>query len=100
MDFSIFNSFDWDKGNLGHLIKHNVKTKECEEVFFNKPLIINKDETHSQKEDRFRVYGQTDESRKIIMIFTFRNDKIRVISARDQNKKERKEFLIVGGVRL
>ena len=89
--------FDWDKGNLEHIKKHNVKEKECEEVFFNKPIIINEDETHSRTEDRFRVYGLTDKERLLFIIFTIRNNKIRVISVRNQNKRERKEFQEVGG---
>lgn len=96
-DFSKIKGFEWDKGNLEHIRKHNVGYKECEKVFFNKPFILNKDESHSQTEKRFRVYGQTNKKRLLTMIFTLRINKIRVISARDQNKKERKEFLKTGG---
>lgn len=98
-DLSKTDGFDWDKWNLGHIEKHGVNYRECEEVFFNKPLIVNEDETHSQTEERFRVYGQTNKKRLLLMIFTIRNNgqsstmyKIRVISARDQNKKERREY--------
>lgn len=91
-DFSKIGGFDWDKGNLEHIRKHGVSYRECEQTFFNKPAIVNEDETHSQREERFRIYGQTDRKRLLFLIFTIRNNKIRVISARDQNKKERKEF--------
>lgn len=96
-DLSKLEGFEWDKGNLEHIKKHNVNYKECEEAFFNKPLIITEDETHSQAEERFRAYGQTNKSRLLIMIFTIKKNKIRVISARNQNKKERKEFHEIGG---
>lgn len=96
-DFSIIQGFEWDQGNLEHIRKHKVDYKECEEGFSNKPLIVNDDETHSQIEDRFRVYGQTNKNRLLFMIFTIRNNKIRVVSARNQNKKERKEFQESGG---
>lgn len=106
-DFSGIKGFDWDKGNLEHIKKHNVGAKECEETFFNKPLIINRDETHSQTEERLRVYGQTNKGRLLFMIFTIRKvkenkslKKNRVISARDQSKKERKEFQEIGGENL
>ncbi|MCL4353588.1 BrnT family toxin [Patescibacteria group bacterium] len=89
--------FEWDKGNVGHIEKHSVDYKECEAVFFNKPLIVNKDITHSRTEERYRVYGQTDKGRLIFMIFTIRDSRIRVISARDQSKKERAEFQQIGG---
>lgn len=96
-DFSKIEGFDWDKGNYEHIKKHDVKTEECEELFFNKPFILSKDETHSQVEERFRVYGRTNSKRQLFIIFTVRSNKFRVISARDQNKKERTEFKKVGG---
>ncbi len=91
-DLSKIVGFEWDKGNLEHIKKHKVDYKECEEAFLNKPLIVNNDETHSQKEERFRVYGQTSQQRLFFMIFTIRNNKIRIVAARDQNKKERREY--------
>lgn len=99
-DFSKIEGFEWDEGNLRHINKHNVNYRECEEAFLNKPLIINKDETHSQAEERFRVYGQANKKGLIFIIFTIRNNKIRVISARNQSKKERKEFQRAGGEHL
>ncbi|MBI4067610.1 BrnT family toxin [Candidatus Gottesmanbacteria bacterium] len=96
-DFANFNGFDWNTGNLDHIKKHNVGAKECEECFLHKPLIITQDKTHSQKEERFRVYGHTDKNRLLAMVFTVRNNKIRVISARNQSNKEKKEFKMVGG---
>lgn len=98
IDFSALDGFDWDQANLEHIKKHNVDYRECEEAFLNKPLIVNKDEAHTQIEERFRVvYGQTNKGRLMFMIFTIRNHKLRVISARDQSKKERKEFQKGGG---
>lgn len=94
--FSKIEGFEWDKGNLEHIKKHGVSYRECEQTFFNKPVIVNEDKTHSQTEERFRIYGQTNRKRLLFLIFTLRNNKIRVVSARDQNKKERKEFQEVG----
>lgn len=96
-DLSDIEGFEWDKGNHEHIKKHEVNYRECEEMFLNKPLIVNKDETHSQTEERLRVYGQTNKRRLLFIIFTIRNNKIRVITARDQSKKERKEFKEAGG---
>lgn len=103
-DMSVFKSdefsgFEWDRGNLDHINKHKVDYRECEAVFFNKPLVINEDTTHSQAEERYRAYGVTDNGRLMFMIFTTRDNKIRVISARDQSKRERKEFKQAGGER-
>ncbi len=98
-DLSKVEGFEWDKGNLEHIRKHKVGYRESEESFLNKPLVINKDETHSQAEERFRVYGKTNKDRSLFLIFTIRNNKIRVITARDQNNKESKEFKKIGGER-
>lgn len=85
--------FDWDEANkLKNWIRHRVKAKECEELFFNEPLYIFEDKEHSQTEDRYIALGQTNKARRLHLVFTIRKDKIRVISARDQNKKERKYY--------
>lgn len=91
-DLTGIGGFDWDMGNLDHIKKHNVTQKECEEAFFSKPLLINNDESHSQTEERYRAYAMTKKKRLLVVVFTVRNNKIRVISARDQSGKEKKEF--------
>lgn len=96
-DFSRLERFDWDKGNLGHIKKHRVNFRECEEVFLNRPLVLTRDETHSQIEERFRLFGKSNKGRLLFLIFTVRGSKIRVISARDQNKKEKGEYRKTGG---
>ena len=86
-------SFDWDEGNKDkNWKKHKVHFKEAEEVFLNKPLIIFPDTKHSFTENRFQALGVTDNQRKLSVFFTIRVDKIRVISVRDQNKKERIKY--------
>ncbi len=81
--------FSWDKGNSDkNWVKHKVNVKECEEVFFNVPLLFFKDSKHSQDEERIVAYGQTDQGRKLTLVFTIRKQKIRVISARDQHKRK------------
>lgn len=97
LDFSKLTGFEWDRGNLDHIKKHNVGFEECEKVFVNIPLFVNKDDRHSQVEKRFRVYGRTDINRSLCLVVVVRKNRIRVISARDQNKKERAEFRKRGG---
>jgi uncharacterized DUF497 family protein len=80
--------FDWDAGNSGKNKKHGVEDSECEEVFFDQSKVTLKDKVHSAKEDRFIVLGSTKRSRLIYLVFTLRNHRIRIISARDINKKE------------
>jgi uncharacterized protein len=82
--------FEWDKWNLDkNWLKHRVTPYECEQIFFNQPLIAAEDERHSQSEPRFFVLGQTDAGRPLFAAFTVRHHLIRVISARDMSAKER-----------
>ena len=92
-EFDNFVGFQWDQGNIDkNLIKHKVENWESEQVFFNKPLLILDDPRHSIPEKRWAAFGKTDAGRFLIVIFTKRGDLIRVISARDMNKKERKFY--------
>ena len=86
-------SFEWNKGNIDkNWKKHKVHFKETEEVFTNKPLKTLKDKKHSQHEKRYTALGVTNKKRKLYIVFTIRNKKIRVISARNQSKKEKKLY--------
>lgn len=97
IDFSQIKGFEWDKGNLEHIKKHNVEYKECEEIFYNKPLLVSFDEGHSQAEERFKALGVTRNGRLLFLSFTIRNKRFRVISARAQNRKERTNIQKIGG---
>lgn len=82
--------FEWDVSNeTKNWEKHAVTKWECEQVFFNKPLLLYEDNKHSQQESRMYVLGQTDERRKLFIVFTIRHKRIRIISARSMSKKER-----------
>ena len=81
--------FIWNKGNIDkNWTRHKVTNQECEEVFFDGKKKIFKDKLHSGKEERFRIIGKTKKERLLFVVFTIRKDKIRIISARDINKKE------------
>jgi uncharacterized DUF497 family protein len=85
--------FEWDEDNLTkNWEKHQVSALECEQVFFNRPLIALPDEWHSESEPRFYVLGQTDAGRRLFIVFTARSNLIRVISDRDMSRKERKIY--------
>jgi uncharacterized DUF497 family protein len=82
--------FEWDDTNsVKNWLKHKVSKIECEQVFFNRPLIIKDDDKHSESEKRWLLLGRTDMDRKMFVVFTLRKNLIRVISARSMNKKER-----------
>ena len=85
-------AFDWDEGNINkNWLKHNVLQEECEQVVVNGPRIF-EDFKHSVTEKRLTAYGETDAGRRLTVVFTIRHLQIRVISARDQNSKEKRKY--------
>ena len=85
--------FQWDKGNKGkNYSKHKVTDQECEESFFDQNKRVFKDILHSGSEERYILLGQTKDSRILFIVFTIRHGKVRVISARDLNKKEKRFY--------
>jgi len=96
LDLTLVEGFEWDDGNARKsLDKHAVSQAEAEQVFALEPLLA-EDFWHSQEEKRFQTqnfqaFGETIEGRRLHVTFTMRSSgrKIRVISARDMNRKER-----------
>lgn len=85
--------FEWDKGNIEkNWLKHRVSPTECEQIFFNEPLLVVEDLNHSQRERRYYALGRTDTGRLLFVAFTVRNKLIRIISARDMTLRERKKY--------
>jgi uncharacterized DUF497 family protein len=87
--------FDWDVGNLTKsLVKHGVTKSEAEQIFYNQPLLISDDESHSTMEPRFQVLGRTNEGRLLLAAFTLRADGtlLRMISVRPMNVRERARY--------
>lgn len=85
--------FEWDEANLfKNWEKHSVTHWEAEQVFFNRPRLVFEDDKHSTEEERWYVLGKTDGQRFLMLVFTIRGTKVRVISARDMSRKERKIY--------
>ena len=88
------SSFQWDEENIvKNLIPHGVTFLDCEQVFFNLPMVSYEGIKHSQTEKRYFALGKTDAGRFLFVVFTVRNKQIRIISARDMNKKERQVYI-------
>jgi len=68
IDLSSITGFDWDENNREkNWNKHGVLASECEEVFFNWPLLLQPDPSHSQKESRYYVLGHTNPGRRLFI---------------------------------
>jgi uncharacterized protein len=95
IDLDQIAGFDWDDGNIRKSAdKHDVSQAEAESIFFNDPLIVIGDAKHSETEQRFNAMGKTAQSCLLHITFTLRRNgtMIRVISARDMHRKERKAY--------
>jgi uncharacterized protein len=92
IDWRRITGFEWDEGNARKsLDKHGVGQTEAEQLFFNVPLLLAADDKHSETEARAQALGKTNAGRLLYVTFTLRDQetKIRVISARSMNRKER-----------
>ena len=82
--------FDWDQWNIQkNEIKHGVSSLEAESAFFDDDHLVFDDIKHSSVEKRFILLGKSIESRILLIGFTYRKDKIRIITARVASKKEK-----------
>jgi len=89
-----YKSFEWDKGNIDKSYKkHGITPKEAEEAFVDEKAIILKDIKHSKKEKRYLLLGRSVENKILLVAFTLRDARIRIISARIANKKEKGRYV-------
>ncbi len=81
--------FEWDRGNIGKNKAHGVEDSEAEEAFFDERKLLLRDSLHSASEDRFILLGRTKPGRMLLIVYTKRGRRFRVISARDMKRTER-----------
>jgi uncharacterized protein len=85
--------FEWDEGNAPKVVaRHRVEPGECEQAFFREPFVVSYDTTHSGGEPQWRALGQTVAGRAVFLVFTVRGTVIRLLAARDMNRKERHHY--------
>jgi uncharacterized protein len=95
LDLSQVEGFEWDEGNSRKSVeKHDVSQAEAEQVFFNEPLLVMDDVSHSSHEIRLHALGHSDAGRLLHISFTLRGGGklVRVISARAMHRKERLRY--------
>jgi hypothetical protein len=85
--------FEWDENkSLINDQKHGISFTEAKTVF-NDPLSLTiYDPKHSINENRFIEIGRSSQGRLIIVVYTERLDKIRIISSRKATNNERKQY--------
>jgi uncharacterized DUF497 family protein len=92
-DLSECVGFEWDKGNTEmNWVLHRVSRSEAEECFFNRPILVALEAGHSRTEPRSAALGRANGGRRLTLVFTVRAFLIRVISARDMSRRERRIY--------
>ncbi len=85
--------FEWDVSKAAiNSAKHNVSFEEAKTVFNNSLAVIFADEAHSKDESRELIIGHSQRGRLMLIAFTERQDRIRIISARLVTRQEREDY--------
>jgi uncharacterized DUF497 family protein len=77
--------FDWDDANILHLAEHDVMPEEAEEVLLGDPLDARLEVVDG--EERSSHVGETNEGRILLVVMTFRGDRMRVVTAFEPDKQ-------------
>lgn len=85
--------FEWDpKKARANLRKHGVSFEESATVFLDDLSLVGHDPDHSLEEERFVMFGLSSVGRLLVVAFTERRDRIRIISARPATASERRLY--------
>ena len=85
--------FEWDEDKArSNLRKHGVNFDEAQTAFTDEFSITIPDPEHSDEEERLLILGLSHRKRLLVVIYTERGKRIRLISARKANRKERKKY--------
>jgi uncharacterized protein len=84
-------AFDSDKAK-SNLADHKLTFDEAKSVFLDPLAISGHDPDHSYDESRYMMFGESSSGHLLAVVFTYRFDKIRIISARKATKRERKVY--------
>ena len=85
--------FEWDPDKAEtNLETHGVSFEEASTVFGNPLAVTFYDPDHSDEEDRYLTFGESDANRLIAIVHTDRNDSVRIISARETTRRERQQY--------
>lgn len=85
--------FEWDDDKAkANRKKHGVSFEEASTIFGDPLARTIHDPLHSDEEDRFVTLGESERGRLLVVVFTDRDDRIRIISARVATRRERKDY--------
>lgn len=82
--------FEWDEANEGHIARHGVTPEEAEQVIANNPLEIQN--SLLKGELRTVCLGRTNSGRPLVVVYTIRSDRIRVVTAYPMKRRKRRIY--------
>jgi len=86
-------AFEWDENKATQNVrKHKVSFEEASTVFADALARTIYDPLHSYEEDRFIMLGESQQRRLLVVVFSDRENRIRIISARLATRRERKDY--------
>ena len=86
-------NFEWDSAKArSNEVKHGVSFFEAREVFDDDHSSAVVDPDHSTDEGRFLIFGISKGGTYLVVSYTERGDRIRLISARPMTPRERKAY--------
>ena len=85
--------FEWDPDKArDNEQKHGVSFLEASEVFGDDHSSSVPDPDHSSDEERYLIFGISQQGRYVVVSYTERGDRIRLISARQMTPRERRAY--------
>lgn len=85
--------FEWDEKKAAeNLRRHRVSFDEATTVFEDSLFLIFSDVRHSLREQRFIITGRSNQGRLLVVAYTQREDRARLISARKATHQEYKDY--------
>jgi uncharacterized protein len=85
--------FEWDDLKAkSNALKHGITFEEAVTVFADPYLLFTQDSQHSEGEEREWAIGAAENGSIMVVIFTMRDERIRIISARAATKREYKKY--------
>ena len=82
--------FAWDADNLEHIAKHSVTPEEAEDAVLVEPLEA--DVQQRENEERVLCFGRTKSGRLLMVLYTERRGKIRIVTAYEMTRQQQRLY--------
>ena len=90
--YDVGTRVEWDPEKAAsNLSKHGVRFSDAEAVLFD-PLALTREDPRARGEQRFVTIGADTSGRIVVIVYSHRGQRIRLISARPATRNERKAY--------